>query len=100
MKAIISPNEIFIVTWISAWDWVEPANGSTPRWDPIYSEIINCIRVAEVEPDNKVFEVAQPLYWIDCADDCNPNDFYFKDGQIYSKPQNEPCPPAPVEELP
>jgi len=100
MKALISPNETFDITWVSSWNWVEPDNGSTPRWEPTYSEVTNCIRVAEVKPDNEVFEVALPLYWVDCSNECNPNDYYFKDNQISLKPQDEPVPPTPVEEMP
>lgn len=28
------------------------------------------IRIAQVEPDNKIFDVAVPLFWMDCPDDC------------------------------
>jgi hypothetical protein len=82
MKALISPNEAFNLTWISGWD------GDTP----VYSEILNCQRVAEVEPDNKTFEVAPPLHWVDCPDDCKADQWYFKDGACYIKPQDVPKP--------
>jgi hypothetical protein len=82
MKALISPNESFNLTWISAWD------GDTP----VYSEILDCQRVAEVEPDNKVFEVAPPLHWVDCPEDCVQDLWYFKDGQCFIKPQDTPKP--------
>jgi hypothetical protein len=82
MKALISPNEMFSLTWVSSWD------GDTP----VYSEILNCQRVAEVEPDNKIFEVAQPLYWIDCSDNCVADVWYYKDGEVYPIPQNAPFP--------
>jgi len=80
MKALISPNESFNLTWISGWD------GDTP----VYSEILNCQRVAEVEPE--VFEVAPPLYWVDCPEDCKTDQWYFKDGQVFIKPQDTPKP--------
>jgi hypothetical protein len=80
MKALISPNESFNLTWISAWD------GDTP----IRSEILDCQRVAEVEPE--AFEVAPPLHWVDCADDCKADEWYFKDGQCFIKPQDTPKP--------
>jgi hypothetical protein len=58
-------------------------------------------RVAEVEPDNKVFEVAQPLFWVDCADDVVADYFWYdpQDQTIKPIPQPEPEPePAPEGE--
>jgi len=83
MKALISPNEIFTHTWVVSWrpegnGWVADTMGT----------IDNCQRVAQVEPDNKVFEVAQPLHWIDCPDECKADYWYYKDGQVQIKPQN------------
>jgi hypothetical protein len=75
MKALISPNEILDITYIASWDDDEP----------VYETIENCQRVAEVEPDDKVFEVAQPLHWIDAPDDCIADEWYYKDG-LYKKP--------------
>jgi hypothetical protein len=86
MKALISPNEFFNYKWISSWNDI---NGV---WEPIYSEILNCQRVAQVEPDNKTFPVAEPLYWFDCPDNCQADVWYFKDGQVSVKPQNVPKP--------
>jgi hypothetical protein len=80
MKALISPNESFTLIWISAWE------GNTP----IYSEILNCQRVAEVEPE--AFEVAPPLHWVDCPEDCKADKWYFKDGACYIKPTDVPKP--------
>lgn len=37
----------------------------------------NGIRIAQVEPDGKTFEVAEPLYWTACPDDCNADTWYF-----------------------
>lgn len=82
MKALIAPNESFTHRWISSWTQV---NG---KFVPIYSEITNCARVAETEPDNKIFEVAQPLYWVDCPEDCKADEWYYKDGQVQVKPQD------------
>jgi hypothetical protein len=82
MKALISPNESFTLTWISSWSGDEP----------VYSEILYCQRVAEVEPNDKVFGVAEPLHWVDCPDDCVADQWYYKDGQVQIKPQNTPVP--------
>jgi hypothetical protein len=80
MKALISPNESFTLTWISSWD------GDSP----VYSEIFDCQRVAEVEPQE--FEVAPPLFWMDCPEDCKADIWYYKDGSVYIKPEDQPKP--------
>jgi hypothetical protein len=80
MKALISPDESFTLPWVSSW------NGDVP----VYSEILDCQRVAEVEPE--AFEVASPLFWVDCPDDCKADQWYFKDGQCFIKPQDTPKP--------
>lgn len=82
MKALISPNELFELSWVSSWD------GDIP----IYSKILNCQRVAEIQPDNKIFEVAQPLHWVDCPNDCIADRWYYKDGAVYIKPEDAPKP--------
>jgi hypothetical protein len=87
MKALISPNELFTYTWVTSW------KQEAGKWVPnTRDSITNCQRVAEVEPDNKVFEVAQPLYWLDCSEDCVADLWYFKDNQIQLKPQDVPQP--------
>jgi len=83
MKALISPNEVSDYSWVISWKkegdyWVPDETGL----------LLECQRVAEVEPDNKVFEVAQPLFWVDCPDDCEANTWYYKDGQLQPKPQS------------
>ena len=37
----------------------------------------NGVRIAQVEPDDKIFVVAEPLYWFTCPDDCNADTWYF-----------------------
>ena len=37
----------------------------------------NGIRIAQVEPDDKIFVVAEPLYWTSCPDNCNADNWYF-----------------------
>lgn len=86
MKALISPNESFTWTWISS--WVQEDD----KWIPVTSEILNCQRVAEVEPDNKVFGVAAPLHWVNCPDNCVADQWYFKNGQCFIKPEDMPKP--------
>jgi hypothetical protein len=64
-KALISPNESPI-QYISGW---------TEKNQPVYSTYPNSCRVAEVEQAE--FEVAPPLFWVDCADDIVADQFYF-----------------------
>ena len=93
MKALISPNEVFNYSYISSWNEVGGV------WEPVRSEILNCQRVAQVEPDNQTFPVAEPLYWFDCPDNCQADAWYFKDGQVAVKPQDAPNPnPQPVSQ--
>jgi hypothetical protein len=98
MKALISPNEIFTWSWISSWQ--EQVVNNVTIWEPIYSEILNCQRVAQVESDDKIFPVYHTLIWIDCPEDCVADEWYFKDNQVQPKPQDEPRPATPVEVLP
>lgn len=65
-KALISPNEL--ITYTSGWtDQVPP--------QPIYTTVPNGERVAEVSENP--FEVAPPLYWVDCADNIVADQFYY-----------------------
>jgi hypothetical protein len=68
MKALISPNEV-----INNFD---NTNG---------------YRVAEVSPQG--FEVALPLFWVDCEDNVAADQFYYD--PIDSQIKAVPIPPAP-----
>lgn len=50
-------------------------------------------RVAQVVNDGETFPVAEPLYWLDCADDVVADEWYLQaeTNQILPKP----LPPAP-----
>jgi hypothetical protein len=87
MKALISTTENFNYSWVS--DWFK---NNLNEWEPIYSTIENCQRVAQVEPDNKIFEVHQTLFWVDCPDNCAADQWYYKDGSVYIKQQSIPKP--------
>jgi len=63
MKALISPLEIKTIRYITKFVNDEPQ----------YKVITDCLRVVEVKTDNEVFEVAPPLYWVDCPNECEPN---------------------------
>ena len=49
-------------------------------------------RVAEVEPDDKVFEVAEPLFWVDCTNDVVADQFWYDPETQSIKPVPEPEP--------
>jgi hypothetical protein len=68
-KALISPQENLEV--VSEWKW----DGKT--WCPIYTEIENSARVAQVNESGTEFEVASPLFWIDCEDTVEMDQFYY-----------------------
>jgi hypothetical protein len=66
-KALISLNESPI-QYISGWTQSNPKT-------PIYSTYANSCRVAEV--CDTEFEIAPPLFWVDCADDVTADKFYY-----------------------
>jgi len=68
-KALISPNES--VSYISG--WTEATLTKPPQ--PIYTTIPNADRVAEVM--DTPFEVALPLFWVDCADNVVADQWYY-----------------------
>jgi hypothetical protein len=65
-NALISPNDS--VSYVSSW-----IDSSPPK--PVITIIANAKRVAEVA--DKTFEVASPLFWVDCADDVVADQFYY-----------------------
>ena len=38
-------------------------------------------RICQIEPDNKTFDIAQPLYWIDCPNECKA-DWTYSNGEF------------------
>jgi len=85
MKALISQNEKFNINYISSWEL------EGEEYIATYSTIEDCIRIAEVRPDDETFDVAPGLFWVDCPDECDPS-WYFKNNMVYSRPENEPKP--------
>ena len=53
-------------------------------------------RIAQVEPDGKIFVVAPPLHWVDCPDDCEQDVWWYYNG--YCQPQPVAPPPVPTAE--
>ena len=87
MKALISPNEIFNHTYVTQWEQRgtrETSNGIEPAYFATLNTIENCVRVADVAETE--FEVAEPLFWVDCSDECTRDNCYYKDGVVYLKP--------------
>jgi len=74
-KALISPNES-PVQHIVSWELnPNPTIQNPTKYIPVWENYPNSCRVAEVE-DNS-FEVAPPLFWVDCADDVVADQFYY-----------------------
>ena len=69
MKALIAPNEA-PVKYIASW------SSTTPPF-PTYWDYPNSCRVAQVEPDDQTFPVADPYFWTNCADDIVADQFYY-----------------------
>jgi hypothetical protein len=51
--------------------------------------------VAQVENDNDIFEVAEPLYWMSCPDDVQAG-WYYEQG-VFVNPTPQPVPPTADE---
>ena len=83
-NALISPNESPI-QYVSGWTTDTPP-------EPIYTQIENSCRVAEVEIET--FEVALPLFWTPCEDNVKADQFYYNtsDKEIYPMPEPAPYP--------
>lgn len=87
-KALISPNES--VSYISAWD----SAGC------VWSEITGGQRVAEVHPLG--FDVAQPLFWVDCTDEVSCEGWYWDSNSktLTQKPADVPGPTVDALSIP
>lgn len=87
-KALIDPNTI--VNNITGWT----LNVQTKKYDPVFAEIPNSDRIAEVT--NADFPVSYPLFWVDCADDVVADQWYYNNQtqQIFIIP---PAPPYPSQ---
>jgi hypothetical protein len=53
-------------------------------------------RVAQVEPANKTFPVADPLFWVDCADDVVADRFIYDAFSETITAIPVPTPPTPI----
>jgi hypothetical protein len=91
MKALISSTEISNVTWVTAWEEVTPPTDPVTYQPKTTSTIEDTMRVAEVLM-KYTFEVYETLFWVDCPDDCVADQWYYKDGAVYIKPEDVPQP--------
>ena len=66
-KALISPNEIVL----SVTGWVDHAGMLFPE----ESQVVNACRIAQVADSE--FEVAAPLFWIDCENNVTSDTHYY-----------------------
>lgn len=89
-KALIDPNAP--VMQLTSWVF----NQTTKNYDPVFTEIPNSDRVAEVI--DAVFPVAPPLFWVDCADNVVADEWYYNNqtGQIVLVPPPAPYPKQTV----
>ena len=86
MKAFIDPTTT--VNYVSSWK-----AGNPPT--PIYTVYPNSARVAQVEPDDQIFPIAEPYFWTDCADNVVADQFYYDTvTKVISPVVNAPIPAA------
>lgn len=69
MKALIdsSRSVIYVTSWVKAKD----------KYISIETEVSNSARVCQIEPDDNIFGVADALFWQDCSEEINCDDYYF-----------------------
>ena len=70
-QALIDPTTT--VQYISSWKAATPTMPAMP----IYSTYPNSARVCQVEPDANIFPVAEPFFWMPCADNVVADEFYY-----------------------
>ena len=56
----------------------------------------NGYRIAQVEPAENIFGVADPLYWMDCTDDVVADFWYFDPTDATIKAVPVPVPPTTI----
>lgn len=87
-KALISPNEK--VQYISSW------TGAYPNVEQTYS--IAGTRIAEVSQNQ--FEVAEPLFWVDCEDFVTAENYCYDNGSIIEIPADAEKPVGVITDQP
>jgi hypothetical protein len=72
-KALISSNEV--VQHISGWKTVLTEEPGVELTNPIYTDIPNSNRIAEIEENT--FEVNSALFWVDCNSSVTTDSYYY-----------------------
>jgi hypothetical protein len=99
-KALVNPTQT--VSYISEWQY----NSLTQNYAPVYSVYENSQSIQDVE--DVEFEVAQPLYWLDCEDTVVAYRWYLdsSDNQIkeivdapYPEVEVQPQPTTNIESI-
>jgi hypothetical protein len=75
MKALISPLE-GPITHITGWT-LNPDPTPGRKYFCTEETYPNSCRVAEVMPDDQIFGVAEPLFWVSCPDDCVRDQWWY-----------------------
>lgn len=90
-KALIDPS--ISVTYIASWF---ESNG---KYEPIYSVCQNSARVCEICEES--FEVANPLFWVDCSDEIVADQFWYDVlSQKFNPIENAPYPQVELNNQP
>ncbi len=86
-KGLIDPNTK--VLYISA--WTPPAKDGD-FYTPVVTEVPDSDRLAEVIDHE--FDVAEPLFWVDCPDEAIADLWYYDNvkKQVLIKPEDAPYP--------
>lgn len=91
MKCLIDPR--VTVQYISNWTYDPVKKYNIPE----FSEYENSARVCQVQEQS--FEIAPPLFWVDCADDVVADMFWYdKETEVISPIVDAPEPPLPPAE--
>ena len=91
MKCLIDPTTY--VEYISEW----VLSKDKTHYNPVFTEYPNSARVCQVQESS--FEVAPPLFWVDCADDVVADMFWYnKETEVISPIVDAPEPPLPAAE--
>lgn len=78
-KALIDTQDIYTHRWISSWTF----NAELNDYEPQYSQEENCVRVAQVEDEENIFETVPTLQWISCPDHVDADNYHYKDEDFH-----------------
>ena len=86
MKALVSPQESGSAYYVDQWTLVD----GEYEGNPVY--VFGGYRVCEIVADEDVFEVAKPLFWVDCPDNATVGRCYYENDEIVLSPEDAPKP--------